>query len=59
MMTNAIFMRSVGSHRKIEIIDCVKIPPISKSHKLQYGTYDISGTLGIPDIRYLEHRAGL
>jgi hypothetical protein len=29
------------SHRKIEIFVFVKITPISKSHKLQYGTYAI------------------
>jgi hypothetical protein len=44
-----------------EIFDFVKIPPISKSHILQAtnGTYAISVPLGIPDILYHEHRAGL
>jgi hypothetical protein len=37
------FLRLVRNHRKIEIFDFVKISPISKSLKLQYGTNAISG----------------
>jgi hypothetical protein len=35
-MTTHNFLRSVRSHRKIEIFDFVEIPPISKSHKLYH-----------------------
>jgi hypothetical protein len=44
---------------KIEIFDLVKIPPLSKSLKLLYGTYVICLPLNLPEIRPLEHRAGL
>jgi hypothetical protein len=44
------FLRSVRRHRQIEIFDFVKIQPISKSHKLHYGTHAISVPIGIPDI---------
>jgi hypothetical protein len=43
-------LRSVRSHLKIEIFEFVKIPPISKSHKLLYGFSVISLTLGIHDL---------
>jgi hypothetical protein len=47
MTTNAIFLRSVRSLRKIQIFEFVKIPRI---HKLQYGTHAIYVPLVIPDI---------
>jgi hypothetical protein len=50
IMTNNIFFLDCSEVTKIEIFDFVKIPPISKSHKLQYGTYAISVPPGIPDI---------